>query len=158
MLSCLATHPIIDLNKSEVVNNLQNILLDNRLFNGQICPLGSDKKYTIQGGNLISASVNTYGLSIDTKKTTAEDAWDDTSFSEHVVDDYNDELLDELIALEVEQNELILNILNEDLSDPLCDFQRVKNKLKKYDTNELAEEVLSFLDTSIKTINNFLKI
>ena len=161
-LSCLSTHPIIDLNRTESPSNLQNILFDDKLFNGQICPLGSDKKYTIAAGNLVSASVNTYGVPTLIKNNKVEDAWSasDRSFSNDLDDAYNDydEAFAELIAAEAEENEVIINILNEDLVDPICDFQRLINKLNKYKSNELADDVVSFLETSMSTINNFLKI
>lgn len=171
LLSSLATHPVIDLTRPESYTTNQNILLNGKAFSGQICPLGSEKKYVIKDGNLVSSSVNTYGADIFKVKETSEidkaieneialrDAWDDTTFNNKITDqDSDDELLDMLIKEEEIQNELILNIINEDLSEPLCDFQRLKDKLNKYDQNPLAEEVISFIEDSVKTINNFIKI
>jgi predicted glutamine amidotransferase len=163
LLSSLATHPVIDINRVESYGNTQNILLNGKSFSGQICPLGSEKKYTIQNGNLISSSVNTYGVPVvtkedSTKEEPVKDAWDDTQFIDSLDDDADDLLLAHLIEVEEAERELIIDILNEDLSEPLCDFQRLKSKLNKYESNELAAEVIDFIDESLKTINNLLKI
>jgi hypothetical protein len=62
-LSHVTTHPIMDLKRVLADNNQQNIIKEAKAFSGVICPLGSERTYTIVKGNLISSSVSNYAKS-----------------------------------------------------------------------------------------------
>jgi len=170
-LSSLSTHPVIDLDKDVCDVKHQNILFNGKPFSGQICPLGSEKKYVISLGNLVSSSVNTYlskelpveEVSEIDKVIDAElaklDAWDNPSFMKVVVEpDSDEDILNTLIDEEESISELVLNLADEDLAESFSDFQKLKSKLEKYKDNYVAGHIIDFLDDSLHQMNNFLKI
>lgn len=79
VLSEIATHPIIDLNVTSKSTDYQGITFRSKLVTDTISPLGSEKRYIIENGNLKKLYVSDYGkklLWVDEKFKTKEEALD----------------------------------------------------------------------------------
>ena len=62
-----------------------------------------------------------------------------------------------MINQEEEENEIIKSLCEEDFIEPIKDFQQVRSKLfNNYCENSLAIKVISFIDNTVKEMENFI--
>ena len=164
-LSHVTTHPVIDINKKDFKNfNFQNICKDGFLYTGNFTILGAEKNYEIIKGNLESTKVNDY-CSIYNKdyyKIIDHDTFEnflekEITFSETLNNNFDEEeILMEMIIKEEEELQIIKDICEEDFTETIKDFQKIKNKLIQFQDNMLASKVVNFIDNSMKDIKNFI--
>lgn len=174
MLSQVSTHPIINLNYKSKDLLDQNILKNGVIFTGNTTVLGAEKIYHIKKGNLESITINNYFSNfkkdyfnvtklIDPKieelKVSQENNFLNSldSFPNSVIFEQNDDdLINDMIEQEEEINEIIRDICEEDFTEPIKDFQQIRNKLFKYSDNDLSIKVISFIDNTMRDIKNFI--
>lgn len=167
-LSSVSTHPIINLNFStrELVN--QNIVKDRKIYTGKTILLGAEKIYHIEKGNLIDLEVSNYFSNVDNdyysiekeesseiKLSNESTLFEDIDFEE-IKEQNDDDLLEEMIAKEKETTQIVRDICEEDFTEPIKDFQQVRNKMFKYSENPLAIKVISFIDNTSREMKEFI--
>ncbi len=168
-LSNVSTHPIINLNFAtrELVN--QNIVKDGKVYTGKTTLLGAEKIYHIEKGNLINLEINSFYSNIldssyySTKKEESSEIklsnestlFKDIDFEE-IKEQNDDDLLEEMIAKEKETTQIVRDICEEDFTEPIKDFQQVRNKMFKYSENPLAIKVISFIDNTSREMKEFI--
>lgn len=174
-LSEVSTHPIINLNFKNKDDDEQNILKDGIIVNdSQFTCLGSEKKYTVKRGNLIKTEETTYSVNynkdyykiVETKKEidilkvskeygtalipiiTEQDV---------VLEQNDDELLENMVAKEEEENQMVRDLCDEDFTEPIKDFQQIRTKLfNNFPENGLAIKVISFVDNAMNDMKKFI--
>ena len=77
--------------------------------------------------------------------------------SEEISEQNDDLLLEEMVRKEEEENELVLEIANEELAEPLQDMQKTREKLMPYNHNNVAIKIINFIDTTLGKINEIIK-
>lgn len=167
-LSNVSTHPIINYNFKTKPLDEQFATMNSRVYNGTIVPLGSEKKYTFEKGNLIKLEDSSYYNFFknyvekeekkEEEKETSSNVNQILKVSEEISEQNDDALLAEMIKAEEEQNELINEIINEDFAEPIQDFQKTKDKLSSYKNNNYASNIINFIDKTIEGIAKLTKI
>jgi len=61
-----------------------------------------------------------------------------------------------MIAKEKETTQIVRDICEEDFTEPIKDFQQVRNKMFKYSENPLAIKVISFIDNTSREMKEFI--
>ena len=150
MLSLCSCHPIIDLDYSSKDRTDQQIMYDGLLANDTICPLGSDKIYTIKNGNCIKIENVSKGKTKDA--STLNDIMKKIEASEEKF--AKEEL--KVIDLNVD-NDLVESDINEMFASPLRAFPSYIAKLKKY-KNSRAKEAYEIMETLIKSATNLMLV
>jgi hypothetical protein len=170
-LSNVSSHPIINMNHKYKDVDAQLITFNGKVFTGKIVPLGSEKNYEIFRGNLVGISDSNYYKLI---KNREEESKIEIMFpiksselkvnldsimrvSEKISEQNDDLLLEEMVKKEEEENELILEIANEELAEPLQDMQKTREKLMPYNHNNVAIKIINFIDTTLGKINEIIK-
>ena len=149
-LSCCSVHPIIDIYKGKhVLDDKQGILKDYDLFNGTISPLGSDRIYTIEGGNCIEYKSKYYNKPESNQ-------------------DNNDYLQLDTVVKELEENENALtegergDLLNKTIEEifntPFKTFPLGIKRLLEFKDLEKGAKALEILEKFITTTNNLIAI
>lgn len=140
VLSEISTHPIIDLESHSKSTEYQGITFRSKLVTDTISPLGSEKRYIIESGNLKKMYVSDYGkklLWIDEKFKTKDDALDfikdekQTSLFENI-----EELIDN-VDLDTELSQLN-ELFNEEITEKYCEISDLIDLLKE-NTEESPE-------------------
>lgn len=167
-LSMVSTHPVIDLYFKYKEENIQCIVKDQVIYNGSFTMLGSEKIYHIDKGNLKSVVKTDYFSNYDENYYEIEKSKELKVCQENnflnslentevvIIEQNDDELLAEMLEQEEEINQLIRDVCDEDFTEPIKDFQNIKNKLFKYSDNNLAIKVISFIDNSMRDIKSFI--
>lgn len=160
-LSNIATHPVINYNfKSKPINE-QFVTYNGKLYSGSIVPLGSEKNYTFEKGNLIKVKESSYYkyFNQDNNDNLLSSLNEDNlKVEENLFQKNDDELLNELIKIEEQETELINEIVHEDFAEPIQDFQKTKTKLLEYTSNAYATTIINFIDETINKISKLTKI
>lgn len=157
-LSHITTHPIINLNHQYKDIDAQCITYNGKIFSGKISPLGSEKNYEIYVGCLKSTTLSTY-YQFSSKKLSG------TLFENNLpmkvdmeITEQNDDiLLAELIENEEIQDELVLEIINEEFTDPLQDFQNIRTKMMEFSESTAAIKVINFIDITFDNLKKITK-
>lgn len=171
-LSLVSTHPLINISVKTKDADSQHVIFNSKLYSDSIVPLGSDKKYTFQDGNLIKEEESSYYKMFIKPELIIEKEKEDLckiteAFKEHIklseinneLSEQNDEkILNHLIEQEEQEEELINEIINEDFAEPVQDFQKTKQKLLSYSGNSYAVSVINFIDNTIESINKLIKV
>lgn len=162
-LSHLSTHPLINLQFQTKGINEQGIVKNGQMYTGSTTIMGAEKIYDIVKGNLIkttdikfSTLTNDDYYNVE-KKNEIKLGSEFTLFEELKNTEQNDdELLKKLLEEEEEVNEIIRDICDEDFTEPIKDFQQIRNKMFKYSENPLAVKVISFVDNTMKDMQKFI--
>jgi predicted glutamine amidotransferase len=168
-LSQISTHPVINLNFSKKDNSLQNIVKNGIIVESLTCTLiGADKIYTIKKGNLVDTTTNLYFANfkedfynIEKEDDNMIDIKDYVNIKldkeSEILEQNDDELLENLVAKEKENNQIIRDLCEEDFTEPIKDFQQIRTKLfNNFSDNSLAIKVISFVDNAMKDMKEFI--
>jgi predicted glutamine amidotransferase len=166
-LSQISTHPVINLNFSTKDNNSQNIVKNGIIVQELTCTLiGADKIYTIKKGNLISVKTNSYFsnfkedfYNIENKNNDFKEIKDSLKLDKEfqILEQNDDELLENMVAEEEEENQIIRDLCDEDFTEPIKDFQQIRTKLfNNFSDNSLAIKVINFVDNAMKDMKELI--
>ena len=153
-LSICSAHPVININKYKGINE-QNILLDNVLFSGIICPLGSDNIYTIEKGNCIDIKPNFEKRILPNKEEINK------------LDEVEKQLQKEIKETIKEQNKAKSYDMSEDLLEKEIeemffnnyrDFPRYIKRLEAYSKFPKAKQAIEILETFIKSSSTLIAL
>lgn len=148
VLSEISTHPIIDLENTVKNVDYQGITFRSKLVTDTISPLGSEKRYVIESGNLKKLYVSDYGkklLWVDEKFKTKDEALD------FIKDEKQTSLFDNLedlidnVDLNTELSQLN-ELFNEEITEKYCEISDLIDLLKE-NTEESPE-----IDEKIKKL------
>lgn len=180
-LSHVSSHPIINMTHKYKDADAQCITLNGKVFSGKITPLGSEKNYEIEKGNLIKITDSNYYKLIKSREEESKPqlnfAFKDSDIinkamkvgnedfissscgmmKEEIIEQNDEELLNNMIKTEEEETELVLEIANEELAEPLQDMQKTRDKLLPYNHNNVAIKIISFIDNTLGKINEIIK-
>lgn len=178
-MSYCSKHPVINISSGseyQSSDHLQNIWFEGALFTGTICPFGSERIYEIQGGNLKNYKVRK-DISMNVVKNNSETV---IVLPENIKNTFNVQILDEAIKniekfeSEYEKNEsldesvmttedlnkdvdeMLMEMINEEFTNPIMHFNRLKDSLKEYLPNPIAKETISIIDSFNKVLTTFL--
>jgi len=166
-LSQISTHPVINLNFKEKDIKSQNIVKNGIIVEDIThTMLGSDKIYEIKKGNLIKVKLHDYYFNFkkDFYKIEKEDSDSKTileymklSKETDILEQNDDDLLENMLAEEKEQNQIIRDLCEEDFTEPIKDFQQIRAKLfNNFSENSLAIKVIHFIDNAMKDMKEFI--
>lgn len=177
-LSQISTHPIINLNFSTKDKDKQNILRSGVIVNDLTTTLlGAEKTYTIKKGNLIETIETHHYLNLKKDYYKIEKTEKDPDFiklskefeiefdcynpviseQDKILEQNDDEMLENMVAKEEEDNQIIRDLCEEDFTEPIKDFQQIRTKLfNNFSDNSLAVKVISFVDNAMKDIKEFI--
>lgn len=156
-LSHCSVHPVIDVGVNSKRYDQQEILLNDVPFSDIICPLGSDKIYTIVNGNCTEVQTLTdpaLNIVHDLNEVTK-----DLEEHEARVESGQQALL---TASQVIDQEADLDRLEDDIEemfkDSLRRFPGFIKRLKKYKDIQRGAEALEILDTFIKDAQKLITV
>lgn len=171
-LSHVAVHPVINLNFKLKDINQQNIVKNGISYSGTTTVLGAEKIYNIKHGNLIDTKTSLYfsnmkedyykieeepiKLSMENKISDFENVLFKVNDNLEILEQNDELLLEEMIAQEEEVEQIIRDICDEDFTEPIKDFQQIRNKVLKYSENNLAVKVISFIDNTMQNMKEFI--
>lgn len=176
-LSQIATHPVINLNFKFREKEDQNILRNGIIVNDlTITLLGADKTYTIKKGNLVKTEQSYYYLNFkedycESKIKEIENFPNTLKLSkefettilpivteqDEILEQNDDEMLENMVAKEEEENQIIRDLCEEDFTEPIKDFQQIRTKLfNNFSDNSLAVKVINFVDNAMKDMTQFI--
>lgn len=154
-LSHCSTHPVIDIEATSKRFDSQEILLLDVPFTGIICPLGSEKVYTITNGNCTEIlELTTPAMSIVHDLTTVK-----KDLEEHEEDQIKKS---SQTALQLIEEEADLDRLEDDIEemfkDSLRRFPGYIKRLKKYNKVDRGAEALEIMDSFITDAQKLITI
>ena len=163
-LSQVSTHPIINLNFKTRLFNEQNVMQNAISYSGTITILGAEKIYTFDKGKLKNVKENAYcskfnkDYFLPEKKEEIKLSKEIELFNnfEEILEQNDDELINEMIEQEEEINQIIKDMCEEDFTESIKDYQKIRTKLFKYSENPLAIKLISFIDNVMKEIKEFI--
>ena len=168
-MSLISTHPVINISVKNKEDDSQHVIFNSIIYSGTIVPLGSDKKYTFEKGNLIKEEISSYYknfiqpeiiINKELKKSEDKTEKNIIKLSEvcENISEQNDEIvLNNMIQKEEEETQLINEIINEDFGEPMQDFQKTRIKLLEFSENNHAIKVINFIDNTLQTITKLIK-
>lgn len=152
LLSLCSTHPLIDTAFSHKLSDKQEIMYNGMLANETICPLGSDKIYTIKNGNCVKI------------ENVLEDKRKDVLTLNNVmkaIEDNENEIIKKegkLLALPNVDDDLVESDINEMFAAPLRSFPSYISKLSDYKNNTRAKEASNILETLVKSAKTLMLV
>lgn len=138
-LSIASCHPVITINKHRNIND-QYIILDQLLYTGIICPLGSDYIYSIERGNCVSRKP-VYNKTAEVKRL--QDVSKELFKLEHHVDPKED-------IIET-NNDLLEKDLEEMFMKNYRDFPRYIKRLKEYKGHKKSQDAIEIMEAYLKS-------
>ena len=173
-LSQVSTHPIINLQFSTKAIDEQMILKNGLIYDGNFTCLGAEKNYEVKRGNLINETENLffkcfkkdyYKVKKKEDKNSIKLALEFDNFDyeptisekDVILEQNDDEMLENMVAQEEEENQMIKSMCEEDFTEPIKDFQQIRTKLfNNFLENTLAIKVVSFIDNALEEMKEFI--
>jgi hypothetical protein len=151
-LSEMSTHPVICLTKNNKHKDTQGIIFKNKLVTDTFSPLGSEKKYVVEKGNLIKQYVSEYGKNLlfeENEIKTVEDL-NNLLNPKKSENSKNSKYLDIIETIDENTNiEEILNRFNEEMVEIYLsltnlneDFQIIENRTEEIVKKQQQIQVL----------------
>ena len=153
-LSMISKHPIIDLTFAFRDDNHQSAKFEGELYTGTICPLGSDKIYTFDKGNLVEMKL--------VIKETPKDIIKEVEEGEQIPLELPENTEKNIKAIKPDDFQSFIDndLLEDDIvrcfEAAYTNFPRYKTQLSKYLPNPKAKEAISILETFIASTYNFI--
>lgn len=154
-LSCCSSHPIINVNTYKNKDN-QNIILNNEVFTGRICPLLSDKIYDIKNGNLVS-----WVYKNDSKKKE-EPVTETKVKSLDIAGDAISKMIEATSNDEEEDQEFLAQRLDTEIEEiftgPYKKFPTLLKQLDRYSNLERGAQAIELIESFIEGMSNLITI
>lgn len=161
-LSTMAKHPIMSHSYETRLHTFQRIFYEGKLYTGTVCPLESNRTYTIRGGNLIS----TVDL-LNSEKNVSNNLLDEIEEIDVTKSENLEERLESLraeVMTEKEKKEEFQDeeVLEDDITKMFAhaydNFPRYKAQLEKYGDNKRAMQAIGIITTFLAASYDLLTL
>lgn len=180
-LSYMSIHPVIDLNIITTDSKNQGIYKDGKLYTGVVTGLAFEKKYHIENGNLTKTELTVNGVTSTTPKKKEGEIPDHVFYQtkhflitneqriceneyylegklKEIVNGDSETIIEEngQVLSHDEISQLVFDIINEELTDPLISMQDCMKKLEVYKSHPDAKDGIEMLNQMMKLLNTFV--
>lgn len=158
-LSQVAKHPVMDHSYTARDHTFQRIFFEGSIYTGSICPLESNKVYTIKDGNLIETKDLPTTLNLSNNLVNQiEDATIVEFMEEDETDAIAEAKKEEKSSDSYVNNDLLEDDITKMFSDSYAKFPKYKEQLEKYGTNPRAVQAVGVLSTFIASAYKLLAL